>query len=127
MRSWSTRRYECAHHLEAERSVDHEKNEVCGFANVDHGGKIIVTLDKGESPFFPADNCHGSSNVVECLLSISADEGLDEGALSNAWWANDGYYDRWWNIIRGTVHEGDMESSLILLCCTATLPLCSST
>jgi hypothetical protein len=38
------------YHLEAEGSVNHEKNEVGDFANVDHRIEVIVTLDKGESP-----------------------------------------------------------------------------
>ena len=38
------------YHLEAERSVNHAKNEVDNFANVDHRIEVIVTLDKGEPP-----------------------------------------------------------------------------
>jgi hypothetical protein len=115
-----------AHHLKAERCINHQKNEVCDFGNVDHGGQVIFALDNSKSPFFPANYCHRASDIIQCLLGISTDKGFDKGAFSNAWWANDGDYDWWGGIIGCTVNEGNMEASLSLLCCTTTLSLCSS-
>ncbi len=98
--------------LEAERSINHKKNEIGDFANVDHRNVSCRN--------FPLTAVTGSL-VRYRLLGVPADQRLDESTLPDAWWANDSDYDGWRDAIDRTIDKRDVQTTSIFFCSTSTL------
>jgi hypothetical protein len=80
-------------HLEAERTIDHEQDEISNFADVNHGIDVIIALDKGEVTVFTADNGDGAVDGVEGLFSVAANETFEKRGFTNARGPYDSYND----------------------------------
>ena len=115
------------YHLETERAVYHEQNEVGYFSNVDHAIEIIVAFHKGESSLFSGDHCDWSFCFIQSLFRITSNKAFEQGSFTDTWRTNYGNDNRWWVIIGCTVDEGYMKTSLITLDVAASLTVCSST
>jgi hypothetical protein len=61
------------HHLETKGAIDHQEDQVCDFANVDHRIDIIVAFYESEAPLFATHNSDRSLGLVESLLRVTPD------------------------------------------------------
>lgn len=113
------------YHFKAKGAVDHKKDEICNFTNINHAIEIVGTFYEGESSFLPTDDCNGTLGYTQGLFCVPADETFEEGGFPDAGGAYDGDYD-WGRVFMwGAVDKGNMEASLALFCSTTALPVCS--
>jgi len=113
------------YHFKAKGTIDHEKDEICNFTNVNHAIEIVGTFNKSESPFLPANDCDGTLGFAQSLFCVSADETFEESGFPDTGGANDGDDDRGRVFMRGTADKGNMEASLALFCSPTALSVCS--
>jgi hypothetical protein len=104
-----------AHHLEPERAVDHEEDEVGDLADVDHRVQVVRALDDRQPPALARDDGDGPAEIRDGLLRVAPDEAPHERALSHARRADDGDDDRRRRVERRAVHERDVQPRLVAL------------
>jgi hypothetical protein len=99
---------EGAHHLKAKGAVDHEEDEVGNLADVDHRVQVVIALDEREAAAFAGDDGDGPADLVQRLLRVPPDEGLEQRRLADARRAHDRDYHRRRQVRRRPVHERDV-------------------
>jgi len=65
---------ENVYHFEAEGTVDHEKGEVCDFANVDHTVQVVVAFNEGKTALFATDGTFDYGNRERLRFVREANE-----------------------------------------------------
>lgn len=96
------------HHFEAIGTVNHEEDKVSDLANVNHGVEVIVAFDECQPSPLTTDDSDWSTNLVQGLFGIPADETPDESAFTDSGRTNNGDYDWRRLVVRSPVNQRDM-------------------
>ena len=83
-------------HFEAETGIDQEQHEIGYFGRVDHRVDVIAAFVERQASLLAGHHRYWTSDVVELLTRVIADEILDECRLAHFGRANDRDEYWWW-------------------------------
>lgn len=72
-----------------------------------------------------ADDCNWTFDLGKGVLCEALHKTFYEGSLANTWRAYDSYDDWWWRILRSSVDERNMKTSLVLFSLPSTEAVCA--